>query len=595
MTAGFERSGVVVVAPAGDQHADVVQQRLSDTGVPAVRLDLGTALNRDVDVRPGATVRVGEAVITPSWTVWWRRATHPRASPGVPGGEGALAADEAVAIVVGGLSSLGVRWVDEPFAVLRAEQKLHQLAIAARLGVPTPPTLATSDSTAAEVFARSGPTIAKTISSGAQPGPHADHIQPADTALVASAPTVLQRRIDATHDVRAVVIGGSAYVWRRQRADGDPVDWRAADPVGRGFAYVPQPDKRLTRHAVTLNQSLDLTVSVQDWLLRDGASPVLLEVNPAGAWLFLDKAESIVADALAAHLSPPPASAEPERPARHRLWPCTLRRLGADPDSPMTQRGRWPTTRQGFLWDLAPDAVAPASDGVIAPAGTVEPWLEDLAGESVNEAQIAVLIDAERRRHTQAREAAATAEAKASRLLTPIVALLAGAVAVVAFQLASAGKATTTAGMLLLLTFAVPGAVGVAYLIIGIVRALDADTRVGAYGVVSAVDHLSSDKLAPLRAEHLAARTTRWTATHKATQLMIARAAMSRAFALLVIALALAAITTVTTRSERAGGGLQPEPAPSVPLATTSTTTAPTPSQTTSQPQPQPSAPTRTP
>jgi hypothetical protein len=596
MTETAERSGVVVVAPASDQHADVVQQRLSDAGVPALRLDLGSVLSRDVCVRPGRTIRAGDIMVTPSWTVWWRRADHPRPLPDLSLGESALASDEALAIVVGGLSSLGVRWVDEPFTMLRAEQRLYQLAIADRLGISTPPTLATNDSAAAGAFARSGPTIAKSISSGVQPGPYADSIQPGDTALVVSAPTMLQRRIDATHDIRAVVVGEAAYMWSRRRAGGDPVDWRAVDPGGGDFAYVPRPNIKMARQAVTLNKSLDLTVSVQDWLMRDGTSPVLLEVNPAGAWLFLDGAESIVADALATHLSPQPASAGLEQPLQHRLWRSALRRLDADPDGPTRSSGRWPTTRQGFLWDLAPASIAPPSDGVIAPAGKVEPWLEALAGESADEAQIAALVDAERRRHMQARDAAATAEAKASRLLTPIVALLVGVVALVAFQVASAGRATTTPGMLVLLALTVPGTAGVAYLITGIVRSLDADTRVGVYGVVRAVDHISRDKLALLRAEHLAARTARWTATQKASQLMFARAAVSRAFALLVIALVLAAVTTLATHwSERADGGTQPEPTPPSPRATTSATSVPTPVPTTRRPLPQPSRPTRTP
>jgi hypothetical protein len=230
-----------------------------------------------------------------------------------------------------------------------------------------------------------------------------------------------------------------------------------------------------------------------------------------------------------------------------RIWRWALVKLDADPEErPLAATaGRWPSTRQGFLWDLTPDALAPSNDGVVAPRPAPPPWLE--AANQSDQEHIKDLLEAERQRHAEARAAAGVAEAKASRLLTPSVALLTGSIALVALQLRSAVTATTPAGLLLLLLCAAPGTVAVTFVFISILRALDADTRVGIYSSAGAAQLVNRDVTALLREEYEAAERARWTARQKTTRLMYARAAISRAIVFLVIALILAASTTVAT------------------------------------------------
>jgi hypothetical protein len=240
----------------------------------------------------------------------------------------------------------------------------------------------------------------------------------------------------------------------------------------------------------------------------------------------------------------PAGAGQTRESLRIRLWRRTLVRLGADPAPPDAATvGRWPSTWQGFLWDLAPDELAPGRDGVTAPAIEPAEWTKSL--DQVNAEEVGELLDLERRRHEAARATASVAEGKASRLLTPAVALLTGAVAFVGLQLNSAAAAKTLPGMLVLLVPALPGIVGVVYVVMSVLRALDADTRVGTYTWVSARHRAGQSTAALVIAENKAAARAEWTAQNKVTRLMYARAALSRAFAFIVLALALAAATTV--------------------------------------------------
>lgn len=216
------------------------------------------------------------------------------------------------------------------------------------------------------------------------------------------------------------------------------------------------------------------------------------------------------------------------------LW--LLRRLGADPDETIVEEeGRWPTTWQSFLWDLAPDKVAPRRDGVVLPAWVEPQWLADLPRSRVEEA--GELVRAERDRLLQS---ISGVELKASRLLTPFVALLTGAIALTIFQAAAVG--TSFWGVLATAGFAASG-VGVGFLLMGMLRALDADTRLGTSLRATLEQELSTDHpRVALRSDHQGVDAARFIHRMKATRILYARAAISRGSLMLVVAAVLGAL-----------------------------------------------------
>jgi hypothetical protein len=290
---------VLVFAPGDDAHAAIVDEELCRRGVETARLDYGSAAESVLRIEPGA-VSVNGLDIGVSWTVWWRRSGQVADIAGMPSAEKHLRREETQALTLGGLLSVGPRWVDEPHVVERAEHTLLQLGVAAAAGARTPATVATNDPRVALQLLAGGPCVAKSTSAGVGLAPYVDVVTDDLLELLPVAATLLQRRVDSDADLRVVVVGSEAFVWRRLRRSTDPVDWRAADPDGAAFR--PARCDQVERLAPAINDRLGLTFSVQDWV-EDSVGPWFLEVNPSGQWLFLDDADRRVVPALAAHLA----------------------------------------------------------------------------------------------------------------------------------------------------------------------------------------------------------------------------------------------------------------------------------------------------
>lgn len=300
----MSRPGVLLVSTSADPHADVVSGLLQERGIFTVLLDLAVCGGSRIDVVPGEHVDIGGARVCDGWVVWWRRASVP--SPDVWAAaaspeEALLLRAELRDIVLGGLLSLRLHWVDEPYTVLRAEQKMLQLATARRLGIATPHTVATNDVSRADGMLSSGPTIAKAISSGPGLAPYADVVTSDMVHRITHAPTVLQSRIPCTADVRAAVVADQVTCWDRLHGSASSVDWRQDDPQGAGFT--PSLHHGLRPMAAALNEGLGLTFAVQDWLIDAGGDPIFLEANPCGSWMFLDGAADRLAPILTRHLA----------------------------------------------------------------------------------------------------------------------------------------------------------------------------------------------------------------------------------------------------------------------------------------------------
>ncbi|MEQ7849266.1 hypothetical protein [Nocardioides kribbensis] len=251
-----------------------------------------------------------------------------------------------------------------------------------------------------------------------------------------------------------------------------------------------------------------------------------------------------------------------------------LSRLGADPAPPAPPADRWPTTKQWFLWDLAPHQVAPDKDGVVLPrADDTEPaWITALADADV---KVALAVQ---QRVTRERQASiAATELKAARLLTPFVALIVVTAALTAVHLNAIDFDRPGIAILSVLG-ALCGAAGCALLVTGLSRALDADTRLG----TSLSTKVETEVTNPRRAlwhEVQAANAASYVQRKKASRILYARSAISRAVAFLVISAVLAAVVVL----------LRPDPAvpvvpverwpsspPSVPAVNQSTPSAPT-------------------
>ena len=490
---------VLVVCDEHDPHGTAVLARLVESGVPSLRYNLGDVVSYPLEVRDRVVeIDAGDDRyrINDATTVWWRGVGSVDTT-GLAPDDARLVTDEGPALLVGLLDRAGVRWVDDPAFVTRAELKLRQLAVASGLGIMVPRHVVTNVPEAAQQFASDGPVVAKAMSAGVGIAPFVNEATTEDLVHVAAFPTLLQELVtSAVADLRVVVVGREAWVWRRERLGA--IDWRQADPAGLGF--VPTENAPVCSAALRVTAALHLTMSVQDWL-ETPSHPVFLESNAQGAWLFLAGAEAVVVPSLARHLS------------------------GRDENIDVA--GVWPKAVKRFALDFLSADRAPPDDGAIAPRFATPLWVGEAAASEH-------AIDVARRSHDDAREGAMRAEEKAGRLSQTSLALLTLIVAVGGFQ----AKFVFDRSWLWSVTL-LPVASAMVFMAIAAFESIQVD-RVGFYGGSNAsalTRTQGNDPVASIiAAEEDGRRLASWTSQHKHTDLMQARAWFTRGLAALIVA-----------------------------------------------------------
>jgi hypothetical protein len=201
--------------------------------------------------------------------------------------------------------------------------------------------------------------------------------------------------------------------------------------------------------------------------------------------------------------------------------------------------GRFPSVRQSLLWDLLPSRLAPDADGLLPPKPESVEWIRRL-----REDDLELILSITQSARSGRQDSINRTEAKASRLLTPTITLLAACAALSGYQLNIAGQTDRLSSALT----AIPSILGISFFMFSALRSLDADIRVGFYkfaGLKEADAELSKhDYLREcIRHEVLGEFWAKWTSASKATSLMQARAWFSRGLIFLVLALLSAAVT----------------------------------------------------
>lgn len=493
----MEPLDVLIVAAKNDPHAQAVAERITTLGA-RVRIFSLADLQAEQFTLEGGEVRAGPAhdpfVIGRRTSIWWRR---PGSVPtaGLSEDDVRFVADEAPHVLRGALEAAQPRWVDEPFDVLRAEHKLFQLAVASSLKMPTPRTLVTNVVQTAASFIGVGPAIAKPLSPGYGIAPFTSAVSVGDAGQVEALPALLQEQVDASADVRVVVVGRSVFAWRRLR-ESDTLDWRAVDPSGK--AFIRFENEKLAAASLAVTSGVGCTMGALDFLeTEDGF--VFLEINPRGQWLFLPEASEIVVAAVAEHL-------------------LQARR---------TDKGRWPSLWRRIWFDLLPAGKAPSADGSRPPEFEAPKWLAEVAAKPH-------ALEVARRAHDDARESVRVAEEKAARFVQVGLTLVAVALAGAAYQ---ATFAASRSGWWW--TSLAPATIAVGFLALAVFGAAQVD-RVAHYRVPYPSDlaghRQQPEELVLLEIEERGRRRALWAANKKQTDLMQARASFTRGLIALLVA-----------------------------------------------------------
>src|ERR1700722_805093 len=199
----------------------------------------------------------------------------------------------------------------------------------------------------------------------------------------------------------------------------------------------------------------------------------------------------------------------------------------------MADNGKWPKALLRAFYDFMPPSQAPPRGGIIGPSVQMPTWIDHVA-------TLPDSIEIARRAREDAEERAKTAEDKASRLVQVVLALLTITLALGSYQLAFA--LTHSPYWYLSL---IPVLIAITSFALSAFEALQID-RVGMYSMPdgSELQGADSAQVAALvfKAEVHGRMLASWTADNKHTDLMQARAWMTRGLAALLIAAVLAGV-----------------------------------------------------
>ncbi|MFI1398156.1 ATP-grasp ribosomal peptide maturase [Streptomyces sp. NPDC020681] len=299
---------VLVLTCEQDVTADMVVDRLNARGVPLLRFDPADmparcAMSAEyVHGEFEGYLSTGSRVVNVDHirSVWVRR-------PGLPAAHAEDACEwltvECAQAFYGLLEGLGARWMNPLAAADRARLKPWQVRLAHRCGFPVPATVVTTYPQVAQRFAeRYRHVVVKSVSgrpAGEPPVALPTTLVPADAdfSSVSAGPTLLQRFVGRSADIRLTVVGDQFFAARKVSA-ADQVDGRFGN-TGECWRPVETPG-HIRRAANAYLLSAQLVYGAFDFAEDADGTWWFLECNQGGQFGFVElETGQPIADAVA--------------------------------------------------------------------------------------------------------------------------------------------------------------------------------------------------------------------------------------------------------------------------------------------------------
>jgi hypothetical protein len=286
---------VLVLTDTRDLAADLIVLELQRRGSRYRRLNVDMFPGgMEVAYDPGnstATFYAGaERFSSDEVSVAWCRYAWPSA------GTGPYAEREAQAFLQGICLEMSWTWVNHPFAVATASNKLGQLKAASRVGLDVPVTVVTNRIEHVRDTFQGPAVVVKTIAGAA-----IDHngmrkhlysqllpLAQLDPEAVKAAPCIYQEQAKPGMDVRVTVAGDHVFATDIE-APASVVDWRAAPPEAVTYRSADIP-AHVAKGCFDLCRIAGLAYGAFDFIRQPGGNYVFLEVNPSGQWGWIEQA-----------------------------------------------------------------------------------------------------------------------------------------------------------------------------------------------------------------------------------------------------------------------------------------------------------------
>jgi glutathione synthase/RimK-type ligase-like ATP-grasp enzyme len=310
---------ILIISSPDDIHAQAVVEQLHKQGIQDVRIlnlsefpmhmDMKIYLRNNLPRQSSLTFADGYHLpMSEVRAIWWRRPQPFMLPPEITDPTyRQFAMAEAATAFQGMWQASSPLWVNNILRDAAAAHKPWQLALAQEVGLYIPETLITNSPDEGRQFWAKypGEVVYKAFSASTYAWRETRILRPEEEQLadaVRYAPVIFQRYVPAVVDLRITAIGTELYAAEAHSQQGEyTIDVR----FNTNIPYKPHTlPPEIGEKLLTFMRRLGLEYGAIDMRLTPNGHYVFLEINPAGQFLYVERAAGLpIAAALARHLA----------------------------------------------------------------------------------------------------------------------------------------------------------------------------------------------------------------------------------------------------------------------------------------------------
>jgi glutathione synthase/RimK-type ligase-like ATP-grasp enzyme len=303
---------VLIFSNMRDIHATAVAEKMTaNHGIQPLILDFShisrvlsvEALYENSDAQFRFNIGSNSVDLADVKSFWWRRPQPIAVDPVIRDPRHVkFAVTEWDTLLRGIFQSTTGMWVNDITKDQTASHKAYQLAVAKRLQIAIPDTLMTNSPQEAIRFweKHQGKVIFKAFISSFDAWRETRPLRKEFLSIIDKvryAPVIFQEFLDSATDIRITCIGSEIYAGETQPASDYQYDWRMSPQATWKTHALPEPVKE---SLIKFMNALGLQYGAIDMKLTEDGRYVLLEINPAGQFLFLERDTRLpISDAMA--------------------------------------------------------------------------------------------------------------------------------------------------------------------------------------------------------------------------------------------------------------------------------------------------------
>jgi len=316
---------IVIITNKNDTHADLLCEKMKarnigfsriNTEDVLTKMEITVEFDRTTDIKPNVSINniqnLSRIDVDKARSVWYRKPKIAELSKGIREKSTIDFVREETKAVINGIWLLmkDCFWVNNPWVVQKASNKIYQLNLAKSIGFTVPKTIITNSPIKAKRFYEQcgGDVVAKVLTYGVFEEEESvsviltNKVLPENiknTDFIRLCPTQLQEYIPKKTEFRITVVGKEVFACEiySQKSERTMIDWRN---YGGEIPYISAklpPD--IEEKCVKFVEELGLHFGAIDMIRTPNDRFVFLEINPSGQWYWVEeKTGLLISEAL---------------------------------------------------------------------------------------------------------------------------------------------------------------------------------------------------------------------------------------------------------------------------------------------------------